>query len=81
MIFNDKYEPVRILKGRGASGTLFEVKEISNDKNNYALKLIPNELSSFYDKEIEVLKNKKIKSKYIIELKDSFYDKKMKVFV
>ncbi len=26
-------------------------------------------------------KNKKIKSKYIIELKDSFYDKKMKVFV
>ena len=44
MLFNDKYS--RVLKGRRASGTLFEVKEISNNKNNYALKLISNELST-----------------------------------
>jgi hypothetical protein len=45
MNFIDKYQQVRIIKS-GAFGTLFEVKEISNNKNNYALKLIPNELSS-----------------------------------
>ena len=44
MLFNDKYS--RVLKGRRAFESLFEVKEISNNKNNYALKLIPNELSS-----------------------------------
>ncbi len=80
MKFNGKYAPVKILQGKGASGTLFLVKEISNKNNKYALKLIPNELSSFYYKEIEVLKNKRIKSKYIIELKDSFYDKKNEGF-
>ncbi len=81
MKFNGKYELIRVLNSGGTYGTLFEVKEKSNNENNhYALKFIKNPLSSFYEKEIQVMKNKKIKSKYIIEIKDTFYDKTNKGF-
>ena len=73
MTFNNKYVMFKVLN-QGIYGTLFEVFEKSKKKKHYALKLIKNSLSSFYQKEIEVLKNKNIKSKYIIELKDKFYD-------
>ena len=70
-----KYELFKVLNKGGGCGTIFEVKENSNkNEQHYALKLINNNLSSFYQKEIEVMKNKNIKSKYIIELKDNFYD-------
>ena len=69
MTFNNKYVMFKVL-----NPGIFEVYEKSKKKKHYALKLIKNSLSSFYQKEIEVLKNKNIKSKYIIELKDKFYD-------
>ncbi len=74
MSFNGKYEIVRVINQGGAFGTLFEVKDKSNV--HYALKLMKNNLSDEYKKEIQVLKDKNIKSKYIIELKDDFYDEK-----
>ena len=67
MIFNNQYHFIKIL-GQGGYGTIFEVKD---DKNNhYALKLMKKKLE--YEKELEFIKN--IKSKYIIEIKDNFYD-------
>jgi len=71
--FNDKYQMIKILN-KGRVGTIFEVKDKTNGFH-YVLKLIINKLSSFYEKEIEVMNNKNLKSKYIIELKDNFYDK------
>ena len=70
-----KYELIKVLNKGGGCGTIFEVKENSNkNEQHYALKLMNNNLSSFYQNEMEIMKNKKIKSKYIIELKDNFYD-------
>ena len=69
-----KYELIKVLNKGGGCGTIFEVKEKSNENEHYALKLMNKDLTSFYQKEIEVIKNKNIKSKYIIELKDNFYD-------
>ena len=73
MTFNNKYVMFKVLN-QGIYGTLFEVFEKSKKKKHYALKLFKNSLSSVYQKEIEVMKNKKIKSKYIMDLKDNFYD-------
>ena len=75
MSFVDKYPLIRVIKG-GPFGTIFEVKEKLNEKNHYALKLMNKKYSKEYEKEIAVMNNKKIKSIYIIELKDDFYDKK-----
>ena len=71
MTFNDKYQQVKILNS-GTFGTLIEVKEKLNDKNHYMLKLIKKELKFEYEKEIELME--KIKSKYVLALKDKFYD-------
>ena len=73
MNFNGKYQPINIINS-GAFGILFEVSEINNEKEHYALKMMKKELSEEYEKEIEAMKN--IKNKYIIELIDNFYDKK-----
>ena len=77
MIFNNKYEQKEIIeKGR------FEIiyKVLNNENNKiYALKFFLNlenikiiNLKEIYEKKLEELKN--IKNKYIIELKDYFYD-------
>ena len=58
----------------GAFGTLFEVKKKSNEEKHYALKLMKKNLSQEYEIETDAMKN--IKSEYIIELKDNFYDEK-----
>ena len=73
MNFKDKYQQIKIIKS-GTFGILFEVSEANNEKEHYALKMMAKELSEEYEKEIEVMKN--IKSEYIIELKDNFYDEK-----
>ena len=70
----DKYELIKVLNKGGGYGKIFEVKEKLNENEHYALKLMNKDLSSFYQKEIKVMKNKNIKSKYIIKLKDDFYD-------
>ena len=75
MIYNDKYQAIKHLGG-GGCGTLFEVKELSNDEKHYALKSMKKDSKDSleeYETEIEVMKN--IKSEYIIKLKDYFYDK------
>ena len=72
MNFNEKYEQIKILY-QGFISMLIEVKQKFNDKRHYALKLVKKILSPKDEKEIEQIK--KIKSKYIIELKDNFYDK------
>ena len=71
MSFSDKYQMIRVIKH--GPFAIFEVKDKLNEKNHYALKLLKKDLSSDYQKEIKVMK--KIKSKYIIELIDYFYDK------
>ena len=73
MNFNGKYQQIKIIK-TGASGMLIEVSEKNNTKEHFALKMMAKELYDEYEKEIEVMKN--IKSKYVIELKDNFYDEK-----
>ena len=75
MNFKDKYQQIKIIKS-GAYGILFEVSEINNDKEHFALKMMKKELYKEYKKEIELMKN--IKSKNVIELKDNFYDEKNK---
>ena len=84
MIFNNKYEQKKII-GKGEFGIIYKVFDKKNNKF-YALKFIANveniKLNKFkkeYEKEIEVMKN--LKNKYIIELIDNFYDKKMMVIV
>ena len=74
MSFSDKYQMIRVIK-HGPFGTIFEVKKKLNEKNHYALKLLKKDLSSDYQKEIEVMKYISRKSKYIIQLKDYYYDK------
>ena len=71
MNFKGKYQKIKIINS-GAFGILFEVSEINNVKEHYALKMMKKELYKEYKKEIELMKN--IKSKYVIELKDNFYD-------
>ena len=71
MNFKDKYQQIKIIK-HGGFGMLFEVSEKNNDKEHFALKMMAKEKYDQYEKEIEVMKN--IKSKYIIEYKDYFYD-------
>ena len=73
MNFIEKYQSTKIINN-GAFSTLFEVKEIGNENKTYALKLMKNNLFSDYEKEIFLLK--KINSRYVIKLKDNFYDKK-----
>ena len=75
MNFKDKYIQFDIIN-YGTFGMLFNVTEKNNDKNHYALKMMRKEFSEEYENEIEVMK--KIKSKYVIELKDNFYDEKNK---
>jgi len=75
MNFKGKYQQIKIIKP-GPFGTLFEVSEINNDKEHFALKMMAKESIDEYENEIKVMK--KIKSKYIIELKDNFYDEKNK---
>ncbi len=78
-IFNDKYQTIKII-GRGAYGLIFKAKEKSTNKM-YALKMLENkseESKIIYEKEIIFMKN--IKSKYIIELKDNFYDEENKCY-
>ena len=81
--FNNKYKSEARI-GIGYSGIIYKVLEIAT-KKNYALKFFPivknnenNENDNFqgFDKETIILKN--IKNKYIIELKDKFFDQKQK---
>ena len=70
MIFNNKYQKIKRIN-KGINGIVFKV--IDNTENKYyALKIIYD--IENYEKEIEVMKN--IKSKYIIKLKDYFYEEK-----
>jgi serine/threonine protein kinase len=77
MSFNNKYKKIKII-GKGSFGNIYKV--LDNETNKfYALKLITivnnDDLKKFeieYKKEIEIMK--KIKNKYIIKLKDNFYD-------
>ena len=73
MNFKGKYQQIKIIKP-GAYGILFEVSDINNYKEHFALKMMTKELSEEYENEIKVMKN--IRSKYVIELKDNFYDEK-----
>ena len=73
MIFNDKYEQIELINN-GSFGMLFKVIEKGNDMKYYALKLMNKNLSIEYEKEIETMKN--LNNRYIIKLKDNFYDKK-----
>ena len=73
MNFKGKYQQIKIIKS-GDYVILFKVSEINNAKEYFALKMIKKELYNEYKKEIEVMKN--IKSKYVIKLKDNFYDEK-----
>ena len=77
MIFNNKYVQKNLI-GRGRFSEIFKVLDNKNNKF-FALKFISNldniEINEFkkkYQKIIEIMKN--IKNKYIIELKDNFYD-------
>ena len=73
---NDKYQIIKILNTR--INTLIEVKEKLNDNKHYALKILKEKDKKLYKKEIEVMKI--LKSKYIMELKDNFYDEKNKCY-
>ena len=74
---NDKYQIIKILNTR--INTLIEVKEKLSDNKHYALKILKEKDKKLYKKEIEVMKI--LKSKYIMELKDNFYDEKINVIV
>ena len=76
-MFNNKYELKKLI-GNGGFGIIYKVFDNKNNKF-YALKFIKNsenlELKTFIkdnDKIINIMNN--IKNKYIIELKDNFYD-------
>ena len=73
MNFKGKYQQINVINS-GAFGMLFEVSEINNSKEHFALKMMAKESYDEYEKEIEVMK--KINSKYVIVLKDNFYDEK-----
>ena len=69
IIFGNIYQNEKKIS-KGFNGTLYKVLD-KRDKKFYALKII--EYGDDFNNEIEVMK--KIKSKYVIELKDNFYDK------
>ena len=74
MLINNRYEKIELI-GKGTFGNIYKVLDIETN-NFYALKLIKidkNDELKNLEKEIEVMKN--IKNKYIMELKDNFYDK------
>ena len=71
MIFKSKYKKENKI-GKGLNGIVYKVLDKTENKH-YALKII-DEIEN-YKKEIEVMKN--IKSKYIIQLKDYFYEEKV----
>ena len=75
MIFNNKYEQKNLI-GKGRTGIIYKVLDNKINKF-YALKFISNieNIENFkkeFEKQIEIMKN--IKNKYIIDLKDNFYD-------
>ena len=76
--FNNKYKVIDII-GKPSFGIIYKVLEIGTE-NLYALKLTfashnDNKISKeHFEKKIQILKN--IKNKYIIELKDYFFDQK-----
>ena len=75
MIFGNKYEQKKLI-GKGGIGVVYKVLDNKNNKF-YALKFISNiknvkKFKEEYEKHIRIMKN--IKNKYIIELKDNFYD-------
>ena len=76
MIFNNRYVQ-KEMKGQGSFGTVFKVLDKENNQF-YALKfiMIKKNETEHLKKEIDIIKN--IKNKYIIELKDNFYDEKNK---
>ena len=69
IIIGNIYQKEKIIS-KGLNGTIYKVLD-KRDKKFYALKII--EYGDDFNNEIEVMK--KIKSKYVIELKDNFYDK------
>ena len=69
IIYNNIYQRETKL-GKGFNGTVYKVLDKKENKF-YALKIIDNEAN--FKKEIDLMKN--IKSKYVIQLKDNFYDK------
>ena len=73
MIFNDKYEQKEFIN-YGSFGVVFKVIEKGNDNKHYALKFMKKNLSIQYENEIDIMKN--LTNRYIIKLKDKFYDKK-----
>ena len=76
MIFGNKYKDGKII-GQGGFGIIYKVLEIKTN-NFYALKFITiakkdeKKIKKEYNKEIAIIKN--LKNKYIIELKDNFFD-------
>ena len=75
MIFGNKYEQKKLI-GKGGIGVVYKVLDNKNNKF-YALKFISNiknvkKFKEEYEKHIRIMKN--LKNKYIIELKDNFYD-------
>ena len=72
MNFMNKYQQKELIKN-GGFGIIFKVIDLNNNKF-YALKFIKNDINACKT-EINIMKN--IKSKYIVELKDNFYDKKV----
>ena len=75
MIFNNKYEKKNLI-GKGRTGIIYKVLDNKINKF-YALKFISKleNIENFkkeFEKQIEIMKN--IKNKYIIDLKDNFYD-------
>ena len=76
--FNNKYKVIDII-GKPSFGIIYKVLEIGTE-NLYALKLtfashnVKKISEEHFEKKIQILKN--IKNKYIIELKDYFFDQK-----
>ena len=71
MIFNDIYEQKEFINN-GSFGVVFKVIEKGNNNKHYALKFMKRNLSIEYEKEIETMKN--LNNRYIIKLKDNFFD-------
>ena len=68
MIDKNKYKKIKKIN-KGLNGIIYKVLDTIENKY-YAIKII--DYAEYYQKEIEIMKN--IKSKYVIKLKDNFYD-------